>query len=300
MASSTPTATSLTSAPPPSTPISTITDKQWARYERLIEASRTRMRASTTTGSNDTTATTNAAAAVVPVGGGSGGGGGDEEEGNGSGGGGGEWEWEWTVAVGTLGEHGVGRSSFRRLCVGLASRVANGLGAKELECDQDLFYHGTFDLVEKGKHSVLKTKMWDSNGEDKCQGVAAGWHEKCAGFFVLFDVSDHVTFDFVRDWIAHIRGHTSAEQGDILPKVFIVGNKSDLAREVTPEEIQALCSQFGGVPYFEVSCSTCQGVQECWNAMISSAYHDLVMLANCLPENSSKHKKKSAEHCSLS
>ncbi|KAH3723070.1 hypothetical protein Pelo_18226 [Pelomyxa schiedti] len=104
--------------------------------------------------------------------------------------------------------------------------------------------------------------MWDSAGEEKFRNVCVSWYRKCVGFFILFDLSDHYTFEVAPLWVKEITRYTCSEPGDILPKMFIVGNKCNLTRAVTPDEIQSLCSELGGCTYLEVSCYTGQGLQE--------------------------------------
>ncbi|KAH3764951.1 Ras family [Pelomyxa schiedti] len=218
-------------------------------------------------------------------------------------------EWEWVISLASTGEANVGKSTFMSRCI--QGRTSGPLPeTTSFQCDGEGFYHGTFDLAEKGKHTVLQTKMWDSAGEERFRHVCVSWHRKCVGFFVIFDLSDHESFAVVPLWVTEITRYTGAETGDLLPKVFIVGNKCDLARAVAPEEIQSLCSELGGVPYFEVSCNTGQGLLECWNAALASTYRDLLIVAEAHDSQHreekrrrSKVKKKktgSTDGCSLS
>ncbi|KAH3764953.1 hypothetical protein Pelo_3181 [Pelomyxa schiedti] len=144
-------------------------------------------------------------------------------------------------------------------------------------CDGEGFYHGTFDLAEKGKHTVLQTKMWDSAGEERFRHVCVSWHRKCVGFFVIFDLSDHESFAVVPLWVKEITRYTGAETGDLLPKLHL--------RRYNHSEL-------GGVPYFEVSCNTGQGLLECWNAALASTYRDLLIVAEAHDSQNREEKRK--------
>ncbi|KAH3758682.1 hypothetical protein Pelo_9499 [Pelomyxa schiedti] len=209
-----------------------------------------------------------------------------------------EQQWEWEIALAPIGEANVGKATFASRCVqGRTSgplsevpRLQRNVDHEGVQLTWDA--HGTFDLEEKGKHTLLQTKMMVPL--EGSFHVSVSWYRYCVGFFVLFDLSDHESFEAVPHYVKELT-ETSSGRGDILPKVFIVGNKCDLARAVTPDEIHSLCSELGGAHYFEVSCYTGQGLEECWSTAVASTYHDLLAVTESQDSQQREEKRNQSQ-----
>ncbi|KAH3764955.1 hypothetical protein Pelo_3183 [Pelomyxa schiedti] len=214
--------------------------------------------------------------------------------------GGGDSPWE--VRVGLVGEPGLGKTTFRHLCTYHDATDSNSRKERPMR-DKDDFYCGSYDYVHKGKHTMFKTKIWDEANNEPPIGKPVYWFEEAAAILIFFDLSKHHTFECIDQWLQQIRTWTASCSGDIFPKVFVIGNKSDLPRAVTREEIKIMCSDLR-VSYFEISCSTERGVEECWHSIIQEVYTDLEMLADAkhkaLSTSNSTSTTTAADHCSLS
>ena len=79
-----------------------------------------------------------------------------------------------------------------------------------------------------------------------CKGI------HCAGFLLVYDVTDKDSFDSIRDWISYIKKDAP---GDV--EVMIVGNKCDLEerRVVSKERGQLLANEYG-YNFMEISASS--------------------------------------------
>lgn len=112
----------------------------------------------------------------------------------------------------------------------------------------------------------VRLQVWDTAGQERFRAIAETFYRQSDAAVVVFDLSDRDSFEKVAYWLESIRGNGN---GDCL--VCLLGNKSDLAREVgvslvPQEQIDAL-AQSAGVQYFAVSAKT--------NANIYNAFHFL-------------------------
>lgn len=77
--------------------------------------------------------------------------------------------------------------------------------------------------------------MWDLGGQERFRFVQGDYIRGAAGAFVLFDLSDHSTFENVEtEWIPLIRANANPS----IP-IVLVGSKMDLVDEPTYQAIQA-------------------------------------------------------------
>ncbi|OHT05769.1 hypothetical protein TRFO_26451 [Tritrichomonas foetus] len=55
------------------------------------------------------------------------------------------------------------------------------------------------------------------------------------------------------------------------PFIVLVGNKSDLSDEfeVTDENVREFCESHDGIPYFETSAKTGDGIKEMFDALVA-------------------------------
>ncbi|KAH3764956.1 Ras family [Pelomyxa schiedti] len=182
------------------------------------------------------------------------------------------------VAVAMLGENGVGKTSLRNTFMKLSASPDFPAG---IERDPIGYFPSKLIYLEQTKQHTVYTRIWDNLGEGSLPQPDCRFFRKLAGFLLVFDLNDHHTFECVVHWHQQIRRFIYCDPGDAFPKLFLVGNKCDLPRQVTPLEIQSLCTDLGGTPYFEVSCHTGHGVRECWDTIVSTVYRDLLTLSGC-------------------
>ena len=117
----------------------------------------------------------------------------------------------------------------------------------------------------------VKIKVWDSPGQERFKSLVLNALKNTQGIFLVFDVSSKPSFDDLQGWISKV-----AEVQD--PKTFpfiIIANKIDLELEgkrvVTKEEAQAFADKYG-LPLFETSAKSGQGVEEAFQTLIQKVY----------------------------
>ena len=133
-------------------------------------------------------------------------------------------------------------------------------------------FHMVNKKVKNNDEEVeVKIKIWDSPGQERFQSLVLSALKNTQGIFLVFDISSKLSFDDLQCWISLV-----AEAQD--PKTFpfiIIANKIDLELEgervVTKEEAQAFADKYG-LPLFETSAKSGQGVEEAFQTLIQKVY----------------------------
>ena len=98
----------------------------------------------------------------------------------------------------------------------------------------------------------LKFQIWDTCGQEMYRSLVQGFYRNTSLGIIVYDINKKKTFEGLDIWLKDLRQNT---EGDL--PVFIVGNKSDLDRNVTTEEAKDF-SRNNKTEYF-VECSAKSG-----------------------------------------
>ncbi|KAH3757174.1 Zn-dependent exopeptidase M28 [Pelomyxa schiedti] len=183
-----------------------------------------------------------------------------------------------------MGESGAGKTSFMRCCI-------KGTPCPVQDPDQ-VEASGEFTPDTEGyvstRYKDIALHIWDRAGDEKFAQINLSWMKRCLGFFIIFDLTDRESFECAWQWHKQIDRFTCLE-GELLPLVFLVGNKSDLKRQVTSTEAFALADSLA-VAYYEVSALNGDRVLECYESMINSCQREL----QAIKEGKSRHETELA------
>ena len=97
-----------------------------------------------------------------------------------------------------------------------------------------------------------ETQIWESSGQAQYQSMAIGFFTMSSTTVLVYDVTDESSFEEVR------RIHRAIKSNyDLNSKIFIIGNKTDLAeqRKVSFAQGFKLSSEVGAM-FYEVSAKT--------------------------------------------
>ena len=133
--------------------------------------------------------------------------------------------------------------------------------------------------------TVIKLQLWDTAGQERFQSITYSYFKDAHGVLIIFDLSDKQSFLNVERWIKLMQDN----QATSVLKVLI-GNKSDLQKEVEKEEIQTLCCEFK-LPYFEVSAKIGQNITEPFEFMaklVKKQYLDVLADSILMMRDSTK------------
>ncbi len=132
------------------------------------------------------------------------------------------FDYIWKVVVGGAG--GVGKTS-------LLHRYIHNEFKENMKMTIGCQFHNQ-QLDRQNKR--ISMVMWDLGGQERFRFVQGDYIRGAAGAFVLFDLSDHTTFENVEEeWIPLIRANAPPE----IP-IVLVGSKMDLVDEPTYQAIQ--------------------------------------------------------------
>ena len=96
-------------------------------------------------------------------------------------------------------------------------------------------------------YSAAELIIWDTCGQEKYRGITRQYYKNANGIALLFDINDKKTFDNLSYWIEDISNFANKNIS-----LIIVGNKSDLEKNVSNEELKLFLDN-NHLQYIEVS-----------------------------------------------
>ena len=193
-----------------------------------------------------------------------------------------------------IGDSGVGKSSL------LKRAVKNSF---------DNSYQATIGfefLLMHFKVNDLKFKfqIWDTCGQEMYRSLVQGFYHNSSLAIIVYNINDKKSFDNTIVWLKDLRQHTDYE----LP-VFLVGNKSDLEKEVDTNEANTFTKNNNMVYFTECSAKSGSNIKEIFFEAAKYLYQiykkfkvqDKVPMAKRLKldknENDESNKNKKKKKC---
>ena len=182
-----------------------------------------------------------------------------------------------------IGDSGVGKSS-------LLKRAVKNLF--------DTSYQATIGfefLLMHFKVNDLKFKfqIWDTCGQEMYRSLVQGFYHNSSLAIIVYNINDKKSFDNISIWLKDLRQHTDYE----LP-VFLVGNKSDLEKEVDTEDANSFAKNNNMIYFTECSAKSGYNVKEIFVEAAKQLYkvYNKLKNENKLPSNASKLKINKADN----
>ena len=146
---------------------------------------------------------------------------------------------EELISIMVLGNSSVGKTSFI---------------LKFTENEYKEIYISTIGIDYKIKYIKIndiqyKVLFYDTAGQERFHSIAPNIIKKVHGIIIMYDITDILSFDSIREIIESI----NEEKGKDFPMILI-GNKIDLEneREIKKEEAEELAEKYG-MEFFEIS-----------------------------------------------
>lgn len=100
-------------------------------------------------------------------------------------------------------------------------------------------------------------QIWDTAGTERYRGMAPMYYREAKAALVCFSIVNAESFEKVDYWASSLKSNLGTAA-----KIFLVGNKADLAAErvVSETEAEVLATEIGAESYVEVSAKTGEGV----------------------------------------
>ena len=144
-----------------------------------------------------------------------------------------------------LGDSQVGKTAFiNRYCKNSFLQV--GLATFGMEDEKKIL---------KIKDKMYRLKIWDTAGQERFRSIPKRYYQNVDGILLLFDLNQRQSFDNILNWIKSINENTRSRftNESVNLTITLIGNKIDLERKVSHEEINKLIQSLN-INYFEISC----------------------------------------------
>lgn len=80
--------------------------------------------------------------------------------------------------------------------------------------------------------------IWDTCGEERFKAVTRQYYKNANGIILMYNVNDHSSFNNLSKWLKDCQCNS-----DESVELFLVGNKVDLERNVSIEEVEAFSKE---------------------------------------------------------
>jgi Ras-related protein Rab-2A len=145
-----------------------------------------------------------------------------------------------------VGDPGVGKSC-------LVSRFH----ANHFNANHDITVGVTFSTERMQINNMqFKVQLWDTAGQELYRSMTKNYFREADCAIVVCDLSNQNALESLNDWIGDVRADAPSRC-----KIVIAGNKSDLDRQITADQLKDF-SEEKGCPMFETSARTGENVQE--------------------------------------
>jgi len=117
----------------------------------------------------------------------------------------------------------------------------------------------TIDLEGK----TIKLQIWDTAGQERFRTITSSYYRGAHGIIVVYDVTDQVSFNNVKQWLQEIERYAS----DSVTKL-LVGNKCDLTtKKVVDKDAAKEFADSKGIPFLETSAKNSTNVESAFLTM---------------------------------
>jgi small GTP-binding protein len=109
----------------------------------------------------------------------------------------------------------------------------------------------------------IKLQIWDTAGQERFRTITSSYYRGAHGIIVVYDVTDQVSFNNVKQWLQEIDRYACESVNKLL-----VGNKCDLTTKKVVDYNTAKEFADGlGIPLLETSAKNATNVEEAFVTM---------------------------------
>ena len=113
---------------------------------------------------------------------------------------------------------------------------------------------------------TVNLQIWDTAGQEQFKSLIPGYIRDAKIVVLVYDISDPKTLKAAKDWYNEVIEIQGSE-----PLTFLVGNKSDLPRNVTEKEAKEAAQ--GKMTTFETCAKTGENILALFKAMGESVVY---------------------------
>jgi small GTP-binding protein len=151
-------------------------------------------------------------------------------------------KFDFSLKIVVVGDSGVGKTC-------LLLRYVRNIYDPETQSTLGVEFMTKIIETEKNR---IQLQLWDTAGQELFRSVTRGYYRGSAGAFLVFDITNHDTFEHVGRWLHDVK---EVARSDVV--TILLGNKVDLEaqRDVTREEAEEF-ARANKMKYFETSAKT--------------------------------------------
>lgn len=113
----------------------------------------------------------------------------------------------------------------------------------------------------------IRVRFWDTAGQERYRSITDNFFKNANGIVLVFDINARESFDNLKIWIQSVNLKVSSTN----IKRILLGNKTDLERNVSFEEGEAFAKEHGFV-YFETSAKENINIKHAFDFLINEVY----------------------------
>jgi len=109
----------------------------------------------------------------------------------------------------------------------------------------------------------IKLQIWDTAGQERFRTITSSYYRGAHGIIVVYDVTDQVSFNNVKQWLQEIDRYACENVNKLL-----VGNKCDLTtKKVVDFQNAKEFADSLGIPFLETSAKNATNVEQAFLTM---------------------------------
>eukprot|EP00026_Physarum_polycephalum_P017277 Phypoly_transcript_18448.p1 GENE.Phypoly_transcript_18448~~Phypoly_transcript_18448.p1 ORF type:complete len:240 (-),score=38.18 Phypoly_transcript_18448:45-665(-) len=113
------------------------------------------------------------------------------------------------------------------------------------------------------EQKVIKLQIWDTAGQERFRTITSSYYRGAHGIIVVYDVTDQVSFNNVKQWMQEIQRYACDSACRLL-----VGNKSDLIEKKMVDTGTAKeYAESMGIQFLETSAKNSTNVEQAFMTM---------------------------------
>ncbi|KAF8097415.1 hypothetical protein N665_0289s0004 [Sinapis alba] len=115
---------------------------------------------------------------------------------------------------------------------------------------------------------IIKAQLWDTAGQERYRAITSAYYRGALGALLVYDITLHITFENVEQWLKELRDHT-----DDNIVIMLVGNKADLhhLRAVQEDEARSF-SERENMFFMETSALDATNVEQAFTHVLTQIY----------------------------
>ena len=121
----------------------------------------------------------------------------------------------------------------------------------------------------------IKVQIWDLSGQERYRSIATAHIRRSKGALLIYDITNHASFDNLEGWIENIRLNSQNEDVQII----LIGNKSDLKNEqVVKTEEAILFAEKHNITFIEVSALNSSNIKTAFAKLVHGYLSNMNLL----------------------